>query len=318
MPSIYKPLSAFVAPASLAGAPAALHQALEQTEVFCSSQASSSFQAKISWIDGWWFSLAGGNGHIVIRDAAGTRNAGYFILFLPLSGQNWRSGSASSIYRPGKMVLTNWAEPAEVVSQGAFRYLMVDLPATALGDAAASFMAAPSPLTASCFSGIGAVLASALRMAAYQAHTRARQAQLSAILPELSQLVLKTFQTANEPAQAAHGPHQSERWARIVSYLEETHADERMCAKQAALACGLSERQLYRVCAETGQTFASTLRRIRIDRARDLLLMEPEKPLLEVALATGFTSSATFSRIFHADTGTTPSAFRKTGLSASG
>ena len=96
MPSIYKPLSAFVPPASLAGAPAALHQALEQTEVFCSSQASSSFQAKISWIDGWWFSLAGGNGRIVIRDAAGTRNADYFILFLPLSGQNWRSGSASS------------------------------------------------------------------------------------------------------------------------------------------------------------------------------------------------------------------------------
>ena len=70
----------------------------------------------------------------------------------------------------------------------------------------------------------------------------------------------------------------------------------------------MSRRQLERLCRNIlGQSPATVYRNIRLDRARGLL-METDMSVMEIALATGFSSSAMLSRNFKERFGMTPMA----------
>jgi len=49
----------------------------------------------------------------------------------------------------------------------------------------------------------------------------------------------------------------------------------------------------------------------RIDHARQLLLTEPSKSILDILLESGFNSKSSFNTAFKKQMGMTPSAFRK-------
>jgi len=73
-----------------------------------------------------------------------------------------------------------------------------------------------------------------------------------------------------------------------------------------AAELGISLRQLHLLFEPTGMSFARTLTAMRAEEARRLLKDAPMRPVAEIALASGFDSSATFYRVFRNVYGMTP------------
>jgi len=61
---------------------------------------------------------------------------------------------------------------------------------------------------------------------------------------------------------------------------------------------------------DLGSTFYGYVSRHRIGEAKRLLLADPDRSILEVALAVGFNSKSTFNAAFRANTGMTPREYR--------
>lgn len=61
---------------------------------------------------------------------------------------------------------------------------------------------------------------------------------------------------------------------------------------------------------QTGFSPSLYLRRVRVDRAKDLLLTT-SFTVMEIAVMVGYSSNSTFTRAFHSITGMTPKAFRE-------
>ncbi|WP_337269977.1 GlxA family transcriptional regulator [Oryzifoliimicrobium ureilyticus] len=79
---------------------------------------------------------------------------------------------------------------------------------------------------------------------------------------------------------------------------------------QLAASVGLSRRQLERLFAkELGSTPAQVYMRLRLDRARQLLV-QTRAPLIEIAMETGFDNASHFGRLFRKFYGETPARLR--------
>ena len=80
-----------------------------------------------------------------------------------------------------------------------------------------------------------------------------------------------------------------------------------------ATALGVTATHLTRCCNQTCGKSALALLRDRVNYEACILLRETRTPVNEIAAQLGFTSAAYFARSFSAQTGTTPSDFRKRG-----
>ncbi|MEG6508960.1 GlxA family transcriptional regulator [Methyloligella sp. 2.7D] len=97
---------------------------------------------------------------------------------------------------------------------------------------------------------------------------------------------------------------------RAIEAMENHIADPLRLAQLAELS-GTGPRQLNRLFRERlGRSTMEFYRRLRIDMARSLL-RQSTLSLTEIALATGFATSAHFSSAFREALGVSPSAFRK-------
>ena len=76
---------------------------------------------------------------------------------------------------------------------------------------------------------------------------------------------------------------------RVLDFLHRNLADPRLDAAAVAKACHVSRRTLYRTFGDEG--VAARLRRMRIERARVLLLHEPERPVASVGSRAGSTAN---------------------------
>ena len=84
-----------------------------------------------------------------------------------------------------------------------------------------------------------------------------------------------------------------------------------------AEAIGATPRDLSEaINGEGGVTFYDFVNNYRVAAARRLLLDEPGEKVLSVAFRSGFNSKSTFNKAFKAETGQSPSEFRKTQASA--
>ena len=70
-----------------------------------------------------------------------------------------------------------------------------------------------------------------------------------------------------------------------------------------------SRRTLYRMLSDEG--VAAQLRRMRIERAKAMLLHDPQRLVALVAFACGFDSESGFHRAFRAATAMTPAEYRR-------
>ena len=89
-----------------------------------------------------------------------------------------------------------------------------------------------------------------------------------------------------------------------------SHLSEPLDGDSVAEACGVSRKTLCtRFKQETGETFASYVRRLRVERARRLL-DTTDYEISQIAYQTGFSSQSHFQNVFKHLTGETPREWR--------
>ena len=110
---------------------------------------------------------------------------------------------------------------------------------------------------------------------------------------------------------AEPGPDAADALARerVLDFLRRNLADPRLDAETVAKACNVSRRTLYRMLSDEG--VAAQLRRMRIERAKAMLLHDPQRLVASVAFACGFDSESGFHRAFRAATAMTPAEYRR-------
>lgn len=96
---------------------------------------------------------------------------------------------------------------------------------------------------------------------------------------------------------------------RAIEYLHE-HFDRKISVETMAKTAGMSKSHFTRTFrAETGETPLDYLTRLRLERAKKLLLAG-DKSITEIAYECGFSSQAYFATCFRQRFGTAPSAYR--------
>jgi AraC-like DNA-binding protein/ligand-binding sensor protein len=104
--------------------------------------------------------------------------------------------------------------------------------------------------------------------------------------------------------------------AQALAYIKEHHR-ERLPLREVARRVNLSPYYFCKLFHRTmGMTFTQYLTRVRLERAKDLLL-NPSLSVSEVASAVGFGSIPHFNRSFKRYTGMTPTAYRAMRLGRS-
>jgi len=130
------------------------------------------------------------------------------------------------------------------------------------------------------------------------------------LLPHAIGLVTAAASLADRTAVDARGAHALAR-EQVLRFLHQHASDPHLDAEQVAAACRMSRRTLYRVLGTEG--VAQRLRRIRVERARAMLLDAPHRPVAAIAAACGFDSESGFHRAFRAATGMAPGEYRRLG-----
>src|SRR5262249_48889678 len=99
--------------------------------------------------------------------------------------------------------------------------------------------------------------------------------------------------------------------ARAVLHVLRNSADSTYGAERLARDLGVSRRSLYMPLATLGTAPGALIRRSRLDRAREDILRDRTRSLLDIALANGFGDGASFSRAFRIAYGHPPSELRQ-------
>ncbi|MDQ7989390.1 MAG: helix-turn-helix domain-containing protein [Candidatus Dactylopiibacterium sp.] len=92
---------------------------------------------------------------------------------------------------------------------------------------------------------------------------------------------------------------QQQRIRRLTDFLGTQLDNERLClADMADIAC-LSPSQTLRFYRQrTGETPMHALQRLRLQRAHDTLMQQPDTPIIALALEAGYDSHAAFTRAY--------------------
>jgi AraC-like DNA-binding protein len=99
--------------------------------------------------------------------------------------------------------------------------------------------------------------------------------------------------------------------ARAALHVLRNSTDGTYGPARLARDMGMSRRSLYTRLAAAGTTPGALIRRTRLDRAREDILQDRRRPLLDIALANGFADGACLSRAFRIAYGHPPSDLRR-------
>lgn len=209
---------------------------------------------------------------------------------------------------PGAMSFYDSTRPYTLHFDDAFEQLVVQLPrrpllaAAGIGDDAVHVTA-----IALHAEGPGSVLAgffASLSLLHDRDPVGARQ--LSAHAPGLLASALR-LAAGDRPVGADGAALDRER---VLAHLRAHAADPGLDADAVARACHLSRRALFRLFEGRADSFADTLRALRVERAAALLVARPDRSVAAVGTACGFAGEAQFHRAFRAVTGRTPAEHR--------
>ena len=311
VPDTFRPFIDFFDPSDRSDLPDEMRRSMEPIELSLSASGGRAPMLSVSaaWADDWWFTMLDGWGVAQARgDRAGLSRT-HVLLAHTLNGQNRPSGKLRALPRPGEMMLMPWIPAGGVISSGEFRYLIGSVPKIALSDAEPGDVERLLLRPVSALAGSGAILASALRTLLNEASRSSSRADAAHALPAIARLITDVFSAGGMARAGRSAP--DDRLDHIIGYLEDHLSLRGLTADNAAFACGMSKRQLFRSFAGAGRNFADILRTMRIERARDLLAFRSDLSVEEVARLTGFSSSGHLSRIFRDVFGTTPLSYRR-------
>jgi len=98
----------------------------------------------------------------------------------------------------------------------------------------------------------------------------------------------------------------------IIKYINEHYAEEELELTSVAKAIGIHHVYLSRMFSDNaGMGFLKYLSLLKVGKAAEKLLSEPEKNISEIALSCGFGSIRSFNRQFYDIFGTTPTEHRQ-------
>lgn len=106
--------------------------------------------------------------------------------------------------------------------------------------------------------------------------------------------------------------HQAIR--RAIAWAVENHASDISTPDAAEAACVSSSHLAHLLKAELGSSFRLLLARLRIERARRLLVEKPTRSVTDIALDVGFGDLSHFIKSFNRFTGATPREYRRRGV----
>lgn len=95
------------------------------------------------------------------------------------------------------------------------------------------------------------------------------------------------------------------------AFIENNLAWSDLSPATAAQALGISVRQLHLLFEPMGTTFSRYVLARRLERTRLALSVEPDRKVIEIALACGIESSSVFYRGFKDAFGMNPTAYRR-------
>jgi AraC family transcriptional regulator len=100
---------------------------------------------------------------------------------------------------------------------------------------------------------------------------------------------------------------------RVIDHVQ-AHLDDDLTLERLAEIAAFSPFHFHRVfAAMTGETLSDFIRRVRIERAAGALISLPGTTILDIALRYGFSSAATFARVFKAHFGMSATQWRSGG-----
>lgn len=100
------------------------------------------------------------------------------------------------------------------------------------------------------------------------------------------------------------------RLNRTIDYIQNHYSEDLCLSKLAEIAC-FSKFHFHRIfLAVVGETVNDFVRRVRMEKSVWMLTTDVDKPITQIALNCGFCSSQSFSKMFKAYYGVTPSIIR--------
>lgn len=131
----------------------------------------------------------------------------------------------------------------------------------------------------------------------------------------MKKVEVKQNQMANKYEKSALSKEQAQK---IIETLEKVMQEERYfldssltVEKLAKIICSPPQYLSQAINQYRNMNFYELIANYRINYAKKLLLSEPEKSVIDVALTAGFNAKSTFNQTFKKVTGLTPSAFKK-------
>lgn len=98
----------------------------------------------------------------------------------------------------------------------------------------------------------------------------------------------------------------------ILQYIQDHFTDPELSLAQLASRFNLSDSYVTRIIKnETNSTFSALVTHLRLERAIEYLVNDPDMMLVQIAELCGFSSQHYFSRVFKESTGFSPADYRK-------
>ncbi|MEM7480381.1 MAG: AraC family transcriptional regulator [Acidobacteriota bacterium] len=102
----------------------------------------------------------------------------------------------------------------------------------------------------------------------------------------------------------------SKEYRRVLAFIERNYGSD-IGVEDLAREAGLSSSHFSRLFKRSlGQSPHQFLMKYRVERAAEMLVRRPDRPLAQVALDAGFSDQAHFSRTFKRFAGATPTRYR--------
>ncbi len=132
---------------------------------------------------------------------------------------------------------------------------------------------------------------------------------------ELEEWFWKLYDNANQQMEKVQKHSASDAMDKIVNYICNDYSNPDMNLDMLAQQLGISASYCGKKFKEmTGMSVTDYITKTRIEKARELLIKEPEKEIAMVAMEVGFRSQGYFATKFREYYGVSPSKFRDFNL----